>query len=68
MAEKTKEIPPSTSVFVNVLMHKRIAEMLDGMVKEDDTDRSKLVRKLIVNEWRKRERSKSKLVAGVSFS
>ena len=37
------------------LMPVELVEQLDAMVEEDESDRSKFIRKLIRNEWQRRQ-------------
>ena len=42
-------------VFVNIKMPEELAEKLDEMVEEDESDRSKFIRKLIRQEYSRRQ-------------
>jgi metal-responsive CopG/Arc/MetJ family transcriptional regulator len=46
------ETKPEEQTFVNVLMPKTMAEQLETLATQYDTDRSKLVRNLIRKEWK----------------
>lgn len=62
------EPKPEETKFVNVLMPKTMAEMLEAMAEVDDTDRSKFVRRLIAREWNRRQKAELKKVGQLQSS